>query len=82
MGGARVVKNLDVILSTGYKGPSLPSQTRRDTDFQGPLIYEVFEAPFMDRSDIEIPRLYAQACAASKAKLVNRLQTGGRSTSL
>lgn len=36
-------------------------------------MFEVFEAPFMERGDLDIPRLYAEACAASKAELVKRL---------
>lgn len=39
----------------------------------GPLMFEVFEAPYMERGDLDIPGLYAAACSRSKVELIKQL---------
>jgi len=36
-------------------------------------MFEVFEAPYMERGDLAIPRMYAQACGASRSELLKLL---------
>lgn len=37
-------------------------------------MFEFFEAENMERGDLDIPNLYAQACARSKVLLLEKLQ--------
>ncbi|KIR34912.1 hypothetical protein I352_02167 [Cryptococcus deuterogattii MMRL2647] len=60
MGGERVVEALRVILETGYNGP---------------LMFEPFEALSMEQGN-DVPALYAQACAKAKQRLIEAIKQG------
>ena len=74
LGGARVWETFQAILQTGFQGTCVDVSRRLSmaTDKAGPIMFEVFEAAFMERGDVDIPGLYAQACAKSKQEILQR----------
>lgn len=70
MGGARVVESVSAILSTGYKGEY---EAADKLILIGPFMYEMFEAISMEDSAIDVPYVYAEACAKSARLLDSAL---------
>lgn len=60
-GAARVKEQLEVLLEIGFKGP---------------IMYEVFEAPSMERENEDVSATYAEACARGHKLLIESL--GGK----
>lgn len=84
MGGAKVVESLKAILHTGFKGTFFYcffllsfshllcfSQLMTHT---GPIMFEFFEAVTMEQGELDVPGLYAQACARSAKAIASALK--------
>lgn len=69
-GAARVQEQLEVLLEIGFKGESEPMEGRLTT---GPIMYEVFEAPSMEREGEDVSAVYAEACATGHKRLIEAL---------
>ncbi|WRT69336.1 uncharacterized protein IL334_006320 [Kwoniella shivajii] len=61
MGGARVLECFKTILASG---------------FNGPVMWECFEALTMEKDDEDIPALYANAMWESRTKLIEGIKSG------